>query len=258
MKQILLVIPMLLFFGCAVQESSVYIKDNKKYGVTSGLFRGHWWNYYERGLSYAEGEFFADAIRDLHTAIEKRRDDQWMTRTYGMHTVNYFPHRELGIIYYKLKQHHDAKRELESSLKTAESAKAKYFLNKVWKAILEDTGADKLFPVIKILYPSDGMITNKFSVIVDCEVEDDNFIASAAINLIPFPLELSEKKVLLKRELPLMRGMNEIKIQTTGLTDKVTERILKIIVDTEGPAIIIRLERLWIKGLYYPVFSQII
>lgn len=238
MKPALLIMLIISFFGCAVQKS-VYIKDEKEYGLTSGLFRERWWHYYERGLSYIEGEFFEDAIRDFQSAIEQRRDDHWRSRTYGMHLINYFPHRELGVIYYILKRYHEAEEELEDSLKTAESAKAKYYLNKTRKAILRETGADKLFPTIKIIHPTDGMITNEFSVTLDSEVEDDYYIASVSINLIPLPLELSAKKVLLKEKLHLERGMNEIKIRTSDLTDKTTEKVLKIMVDTEGPIIII-------------------
>jgi hypothetical protein len=39
--------------GCAVDSGKVYVKDGKRYGVTaSNIWRGRWWNYYERGLYY--------------------------------------------------------------------------------------------------------------------------------------------------------------------------------------------------------------
>ena len=59
--------------GCAVNQGKVYVKDGKEYGVTSSqVWRGRWWNYYERGSSYAEGEFWPEAIADLQEAIKQR------------------------------------------------------------------------------------------------------------------------------------------------------------------------------------------
>ena len=43
--------------GCAVAPGPVYTKDGKFYGVVPGVWRERWWNYYQRGLSYAEGEY---------------------------------------------------------------------------------------------------------------------------------------------------------------------------------------------------------
>ncbi len=240
MKNSIIIIITIIFAlsGCAGDKSG-YIKNGQEYGVTTGLFRDRWWNYYERGLSFAEGEFYEEAIKDLQTAIEKRRNDRWRSRTYGMHFVNYFPHRELGIIYYNLKKHPEAVHELEESLKSAESSKAKYFLNKARKAILEQTREDRLPPTLKISYPSDGFITNKFSIILKGDIEDDYFVSYLSVNDIPLPLELSAKKVPLEKELNLKRGTNEIKVQAADLTGKTTESTLKIEVDREGPIIII-------------------
>ena len=82
--------------GCAVERGTVYVKDGKQYGVTaSGIWRERWWNYYERGSSYAEGEFWDSAITDFQAAITQRQDDQRRARTYGctssttFHTANW-------------------------------------------------------------------------------------------------------------------------------------------------------------------------
>ena len=49
---------LLSVIGCAVERGKVYVKDGVRYGVTSGqIWRDRWWNYYERGVSYAAGEF---------------------------------------------------------------------------------------------------------------------------------------------------------------------------------------------------------
>ncbi len=238
MRTAVLIVFALAFAGCAVQDPA-YIREGKEYGVTSGLFRDRWWNYYERGRSFEEGEFYSEAIYDLKAAIEQRSDDQWRARTYGMHFVNYFPHRELGSVYYKLKNYRDAEKELERSLETAESAKAKYFLNKTRKAILEESGADKFVPAITISHPAEGTVTNKFSITLKGRVSDDYFVSALGVNIIPLPLELSAKEVALEEQVPLKRGLNEIRIQASDLAGKTSEKILNINVDREGPIIII-------------------
>jgi len=88
--------------GCAHQpDRAAYTKDGKVYGQVRGTFRHKWWNYYERGLSFTDGRFFEEAVKDFNSAIAKREKDQRMARTYGMHFVDYFPHRELGIVHYQ-------------------------------------------------------------------------------------------------------------------------------------------------------------
>ena len=53
------------------------------------------------GSPMLKGRYFDQAAGDLNAALEQRGRDQRMARTYGMHFVDYFPHRELGIIYFE-------------------------------------------------------------------------------------------------------------------------------------------------------------
>jgi tetratricopeptide (TPR) repeat protein len=189
MRKILIttIIAIFALSGCASNKQE-YLKEGKEYGSTSGTFRDRWWNYYERGLSFSEGQFHDEAARDFQTAIEKREKDQWRSRTYGMHFVDYFPHRELGIVYYNQKRYPEAVRELEESLRTAESSKAKFFLNRARAAILEQNGKDILPPALKINFPGDGFITNKFSVMLKGMAEDDNYFLYQSIMSYPWSL----------------------------------------------------------------------
>ena len=59
----------------------------------SGTFRGRWYNYYDRGLAYSATGDWDNALHDLKKAAAKRDRDQRMARTYGMHFIDYFPHR---------------------------------------------------------------------------------------------------------------------------------------------------------------------
>ena len=120
--------------ACAAQvPRPSYTKEGKAYGKVRGAFRHKWWNYYERGLSFADGRFFEEAVRDLKLAIAKREKDQRMARTYGMHFIDYFPRRELGIVYYQMGDMEAAKAELSRSLSQYPTAKARFYLDRVQK-----------------------------------------------------------------------------------------------------------------------------
>jgi tetratricopeptide (TPR) repeat protein/TolB-like protein len=227
-----------LLAGCAVTDHA-YVKDGKAYGVTSGLFRDRWWNYYERGLSFAEGGFYEEARQDFQSAIGQRDKDQWRSRTYGMHFVDYFPHRELGTVYFLTGRYEEAVAELEASLQSADSAKAKYFLNKARKALLEQRGGDSSAPVIRIVSPADGTVTNGFSMTVRGEAEDDTFVSSIAINGVAQLVELSAKRLSFEQELPLKDGKNDILVRAVDLTGKESERLLHVVSDREGPVIVV-------------------
>src|SRR3990167_719878 len=86
---------LLLFsLSCYTQKGDPrYFKDGQQYGTTEGTFRNKWWNYYERGNSFSDGEFFEEAIADYRNSIKQRDEDQRRARTYGMHFIDYFPHK---------------------------------------------------------------------------------------------------------------------------------------------------------------------
>lgn len=231
--------------GCAVKQARTpYIKDDEEFGKTGGLFRARWWNYYERGMSFADGGFNDEALEDFKRAIVGRNSDQWRARTYGMHFVNYFPHRELGIVYYRQRKVEAAIRELEISLKTAESAKAKFFLNKARKLDLEASGKDLMPPIIRFSdNQDDEFITNRLAVNVEGTVTDDSFVSSMQINGNPFHLELSVPFFNFSREIRLKEGINKISVTADDLLGRTTRKELKVRADWRGPLISLRVIR---------------
>src|SRR3990172_2105807 len=72
--RVVLALVLALIFGaaCAVEMGKVYVKDGKEYGTVSGTFRDKWWNHYERGKSYLDGEFYDDAVTDFRQPIRHR------------------------------------------------------------------------------------------------------------------------------------------------------------------------------------------
>jgi tetratricopeptide (TPR) repeat protein len=104
-----------------------------------GPFRHRWWHYYNRAQCFLQKGCLQGAIDDLKIAISQRSKDQWNARTYGMHFMDYFPNRELGIAYYyqgkkaaSEEEYKKAVEKLEESLSYTPSAKAVYYLEKVY------------------------------------------------------------------------------------------------------------------------------
>ena len=234
---VVILISIALFLSCAVQQDAqVKIKDGKEYGVVEGSFRHRWWNHYERGLSFAEGEFWEEAANDLKEAVKQRKADQRSARTYGMHFVDYFPHRELGVVYYHQGSYDQAENELETSLEMVDTGKTKHFLNLVRKKKLELSREDQASPSIALEATSRQTTFNRFHFEVKGEVRDDFYAREISINEIPEFIELSAKTIPFTREIKLKKGLNAINIHSTDLTGKVTEKTVTVFGDFEGPA----------------------
>ena len=112
-------------------------------------------------------------MNPFQAAIQQRHDDQRHARTYGMHRSDYFPHRELGIVYYRQGRHPEAIDELTTSLSSVDTAKAKFYLNRARRSFLQQTRRDTAAPRIVFTTPPDGLLTNRLSVTVAGYAEDD-------------------------------------------------------------------------------------
>jgi len=226
-----------LLLSCNTPPDPKYAKDGVQYGVVKGLFRERWWNFYERGISFSDGGFWHEAVADFTAALKQRDVDQRRARTYGMHFIDYFPHRDLGVAYYHLGRYEEAQRELEQSLSQTESGKAKHYLNLVRKALVEKAQSDTAPPTVTVSSLADGQVTNSFKLTVQGQVEDDTFAHKVAVNNEPLFVELSDKKIAFAKDVKLKKGLNEIKIRSADLLGKVTEKSVRVIGDFEGPMI---------------------
>ncbi len=230
-----------LLTGCTVKDVKVYEKEGKLYGVTDGLFKSQWDDFYLRGFSYSEGEYWEDAASDFLVAISKRALDQRRARTYGLHFVNYFPNRELGIAYYNLGRFKESMQYLEASLASVETARAKYYLNRARRAWLEQTKLDKDPPVINVQFPSPLYRTNDFAVLVQGTARDNYFVSNIVYNGEPSPLELSRREVKFSKEFPLHQGKNVIILCSEDILGRVSDPLnISINVDREGPLVCLK------------------
>jgi len=219
-----------------VNHGPVYIKDGKKYGVVSGNFTDHWFDYYERGLSYKDGEYYQDALSDIDTAIKIKPHDQRWINTYGMHFIDYFPHREKGIIYFFLGEYTLSEDELILSMHHAPSAKAGYFLDQVRikRMLLEKKEISA--PEISLVYPKR---TNEEYAEITGFVMDECYVsaifAAGGQNLI----ESSGKHIPFKKTVYLPEGKNDLDIMAKNLMGGQTKKTIQIEIDRSGPTIVI-------------------
>ena len=201
------------------------------------LYRGKWWNYYVRGRWYADGGYYNEAIQDFKRSVSLRSRDERSARSYGLHFWEYFAHRELGIVYYNQEKYEEAKKELEASLSTADSARTKFYLNKCNEAILKITKSDQEPPQIKISSHADGEFVNIPIITLEGVVSDDCCANSNNILIQGKKLfiELAEKNINFSEDVSLRPGENVICMEASDLTGKSTQRNLTIIRDIHPP-----------------------
>jgi len=242
---LLIMMTVLAVLNCTRQQSGPeYIRDGKVYGQTSGAFFSHrWWNFYERGVSYAEGRFYQEAIDDLQEAILQREEDQRMARAYGMHFIDYFPHRELGVVHFQMGNFDAAKEELELSLGQFPSAKARYYLDQVRQRIIEGAGIEVGPPILSVIVESDVIWTREDPVQISGVAEDENYVSGIVIHGIPLLLEGSQKQIAFEKELDLNQGRHDVVVGAANLMGKVANRRLTIHVDRQGPIIVLNMSQ---------------
>ncbi len=237
-KWVLIWVVMLLVAGSGCESGPMRqpeAVDGKEYGVTSGAFRGRWWNYYERGISYGEGHFWQQAEADLREGLRQRSQDQRRARTYGMHFLDYFPHRELGVVLYHQGKYEEAIREFEASLKDEKSAKAEFYLDCARKSLILQHHTDLRPPEIDIWSPLPDLLTNAFSVGVSGVIRDDSFVKDITVNGRPVRIDLAAPAVPFDLQVPLGPGENIIRVESLDLSDKQTVAERKVRADWEGP-----------------------
>lgn len=218
------------------------VKDGKECGTTSGwIWRATWWNFYERGQSWAECDLLDYAIDDFREAIERREADQRHARTYGMHFLDdYFPHRELGIALYRQGKLEDAENELKGSLGAEPSARAKYYLNEVRRSGLRRQGLGPLPGPAIHLDGAATFATREPSVWISGRARSNQYVERLEINGKAELIELAEPEQPFRAEVPVDLGDNTVRIVTTDLLGNRSETVISITGDREGPVVAIQ------------------
>ena len=226
------------FFPSCESVRSTHIKDGKEYGVTKGIFRARWWNYYERGRFLCRrGGSGEESAKDFREAIDQRSRDQRMARTYGMHVVDYFPHRELGIVYYRMGNLEEAKKELTLSLSQYPTSKTRFYLDRVKKSLMEKEGGEVAPPRLRIDFPESYVWTREDPVIISGTAEDDHLVSGVKIRGVPLFMEAAQQRIAFRESLDLAQGEHTVLVEVKNLLGRSTNRSVVIHVDREGPLI---------------------
>ena len=160
-----------------------------------------------------------------------------MARTYGMHFIDYFPHRELGLTFFEMGNLDRARQEIETSLNQYPTAKAHHFLDRIRQAIIQRKGAEIMPPDIRLDFSTPGIRTRDDPVVISGEVRDENFVSGLSIHGTPVFMESSRPLVKFKEYLKLSRGRHRVVIRAKNLGGKSSYRSVLIHIDREGPLI---------------------
>ncbi|MFW5845407.1 MAG: hypothetical protein ACOCXJ_04190, partial [Planctomycetota bacterium] len=131
----------LLLTACGYDHRPPREHEGRSYGVTERPFRNRWWHYYERACSFAAGGFWDEAEADLRACLRWRQTDARRARTYGMHFVQCFAHRELGAVLLAQGETAAAEHHLRLSMAQEPSARAAHLLQSIADATASGTTA---------------------------------------------------------------------------------------------------------------------
>lgn len=223
--------------ACVSDTKSPYVRDGVKYGVTRGVFRGRWWSYFERGSSFMAGGFYKEAVSDYEKALAGRNRDSWRARTYGLHFVEYFPNRELGVARYHLGEYDAAEKLLQRSLEQIDTERGHYYLDLVKKAkiaqgLLEDTSE----PEVGVVLPKAEIIASR-ELSFKIDAKDDVGVAAVKVNGEKLHQRGSKEQVDFQKEVTLDEGKHEIEVAAVDLADKEVIQKVEVTVDLTGPTI---------------------
>lgn len=239
---VIFLLALFILEGCAVPKRKPCIKNDNTYGIPNDIGnRYDWDSCYRSGVSYSQGECWPQAVTQFFMAIHQKKKDQWMARTYGMHFLDYFPHRELGIVYLRQGRIKEAIEELTLSLLTADSDKTKYYLNKARKRWLEETALDKTPPVI--LFPDvnfqDNVIFTNYPIYkIKGSAMDDFFVFRIFINDEPLFLDLAKPEIHFEEDLHLRTGENLFNFKVADLVGHEHSQNIRIFFDQQGPTVV--------------------
>ncbi len=239
---LLLAVAGLMFFcGCAVSRK-VCVNGDVAYCQAEGNFTGRWYDYYERALSCMEGGCYGAALEDLEEALRRRDADQRRARTVGMHFMDYFPHREKGLIHYLEGDYAEAKTELERSLAQYPSEKARFYLDRVRAHLFRQADRIPTRPRLALnlpASPADGIVWTRADPvrIAGTAVDRDEYIADIVINGAPVFVESSGPEVRFAEDLILAEGRHQIDVRARNLQGGVAWQRATLQVDRSGPLI---------------------
>ena len=112
--------------------------------AAAGLSGQTFYEHYSNGLKNQKKQNWEEAVQCFRKAIDLKEDDGERVRTYGVNFIDYFPNRELGIVYYEMEDFENARLYLERSQAFEPSDRAgAYLLRMGNKGITAQGGAEE-------------------------------------------------------------------------------------------------------------------
>ena len=233
MRKRALLLLLLVAAGCA-SNTPRFEKDGVAYGVTEGPFRGRWWSYYERGRSFLDGGYFAEAQKDFEDALRERDVDQRWARTYGLHfTPQYFPNRELGVALYHQGAYDEAAARLEASHQQQPSARAEWYLHETRKKLSE---SDTEAPAIHLGENLPDAVASR-TLTLPLRAEDNGYVDSISVGGRAVQVGMPAATVSATADVDIKPGPNAIAIVVRDAAGHETQTTWRVYGDFDGPAL---------------------
>lgn len=205
------------------------------------------YDHYQKGQKNQKKENWVEAIQNYKEAIRLKQDDEERVRTYGVNFIGYYPNRELGIVYFHLKDLDNARHFLERSKQSQPSSRAEDYLSRMGPvssdkkeelaeaievlevALVDDTKP----PAIKLLSPSQlafnvlSPVSNETKQItISGKVEDQSGIYEVLINGLDASISSSGE---FSANVFLSVGSNKIRIMATDIHQNSEQRAYTIV-----------------------------
>jgi TolB-like protein len=97
--------------------------------VSNIIAQDSWYKIYAEGTRAFNFKKYEEAIVHYQNALKLQNTDVKRIRTYGMHFIEYYPNREIGIAYYNLGDKKKALYHLNLSMKMEPSSRAQEYIN---------------------------------------------------------------------------------------------------------------------------------
>ncbi|MCA9424997.1 MAG: hypothetical protein KC994_07980 [Candidatus Omnitrophica bacterium] len=208
--------------------------------IESKIFRGNWWDYYNRGIrKFDEGDLVG-AEADFREAIKYKSEGGPRARTYGVRFQEYFPYAELGAVLFEQGKYTEAIPILQKSLRTTQLEQSRFYLHEARKQAALSSPIDQYSPTLELLEPIRGIITNRDSILVRGLANDDLYVDSIVVQGQDLIIDCAQDRIDFETEVPLPRNTNEITVTVTDLVGRTASQSVIVQVDREGPVFSLR------------------
>lgn len=235
----LLFMTIFLSIGCFGHRQEV-LSEEEPVSAEDGV-GGQGSAFFEQGLQHANAAEHDAAVSAFQKAIAQQEQDRRLPDSSEDVVAGYFPHRELGIVYYRMEKLPEAEDELEISIRQYPSAKAYYYRDLVRKAAIEESTAELHPPEVRLDMEND-VWTRDDPVVLTGSAEDPLYVSRLEVDGEPVYLDGSRQRVDFNKSLRFSQGSHKVEIVAANLTGKETRRFVTIHVDRDGP--VIRLEEI--------------